>query len=167
MCSQRRLRSAWASAQSDQSSLSAWRKLGSLASHWAHSEDSDQTGRMPRLIWVFAGRTCHFVGVVMRRLRSIWWHRKIWERNLLLWMKGTWSCKKSNNSLFQCQMVEIWQCYFMTFLRDTAKTKCRKHYYVPHRRGGGHIGFGASALALASTWHFLVCTISHEPVGGF
>ena len=23
----------------------------------AHSEDSDQTGRMPRLIWVFAGRT--------------------------------------------------------------------------------------------------------------
>ena len=29
-------------------------------------EDSDQTGWMPRLIWVFAGRTCHFVGFVMR-----------------------------------------------------------------------------------------------------
>ena len=29
----------------------------SLATHWAHSEDSDQTGQMPRLIWVFAGRT--------------------------------------------------------------------------------------------------------------
>ena len=40
-----------------ESSLSAWRKLGSLPTHWAHSEDSDQTGRMPRLIWVFAGRT--------------------------------------------------------------------------------------------------------------
>ena len=40
-----------------ESSLSAWRKLGSLATHWAHSEVSDQTGRMPRLIWVFAGRT--------------------------------------------------------------------------------------------------------------
>ena len=40
-----------------ESSLSAWRKLGSLATHWAQSEDSDQTGRMPRLIWVFAGRT--------------------------------------------------------------------------------------------------------------
>ena len=25
------------------------------------SKDSDQTGRMPRLIWVFAGHTCHFV----------------------------------------------------------------------------------------------------------
>ena len=40
-----------------ESSLSAWRKLGSIATHWAHSEDSDQTGRMPRLIWVFAGRS--------------------------------------------------------------------------------------------------------------
>ena len=40
-----------------ESSLSAWRKLGSLVTHWAHSEDSDQTGRMPRLIWVFAART--------------------------------------------------------------------------------------------------------------
>ena len=40
-----------------ESSLSAWRKLGSLATHWAHSEYSDQTGRMPRLIWVFALRT--------------------------------------------------------------------------------------------------------------
>ena len=38
-------------------SLSAWRRTGSLATHWAHSEDSDQTGKMPRLIWVFAGRT--------------------------------------------------------------------------------------------------------------
>ena len=27
----------------------------------ADSEDSDQNGRIPRLIWVFAGRTCHFV----------------------------------------------------------------------------------------------------------
>ena len=32
------------------------------------SEDSDQTGRMPRLIWAFAGRTGHFVGLVVRRL---------------------------------------------------------------------------------------------------
>ena len=40
-----------------ESLLSTWRKLGSLATHWAHSEDSDQTGRKPRLIWVFAGCT--------------------------------------------------------------------------------------------------------------
>ena len=29
------------------------------------SEDSDQTGRMPQLISVFAVRTCHFVGFVI------------------------------------------------------------------------------------------------------
>ena len=40
-----------------ESLLSAWRKPGSLATHWAHSEDSDQTGWMRRLIWVFAWRT--------------------------------------------------------------------------------------------------------------
>ena len=34
----------------------------------ADNEDSDQTARMPRLIWVFAGCTCHFVGFVMWRL---------------------------------------------------------------------------------------------------
>ena len=34
----------------------------------ADSEDYDQTGWMPRLIWVFAGCTCHFVGFVMRWL---------------------------------------------------------------------------------------------------
>ena len=47
-----RIRPVWS-----ESSLYAWRRLGSLAIHWAHREDSDQTGRMPRLIWVFAGRT--------------------------------------------------------------------------------------------------------------
>ena len=35
----------------------------------ADSKDSDQTGQMPRLIWVFAGRTCHFVGFVTKRLK--------------------------------------------------------------------------------------------------
>ena len=34
----------------------------------ADSEGSDQTVTMPRLIWVFAGRTLHFVGFVMRWL---------------------------------------------------------------------------------------------------
>ena len=33
------------------------------------SEDSDQTGRMPRLTWVFAGGTGYIVGFVMMRLR--------------------------------------------------------------------------------------------------
>ena len=58
-----RIRPVWS-----ESSLSAWRKLGSLATHWTHSKDFDQTGRMPRLIWVFAGCTSHFVGFVVRWL---------------------------------------------------------------------------------------------------
>ena len=37
----------------------------------ADSEDADQTRRMPRLIWVFAGRTCHFVGFIMHWLKKI------------------------------------------------------------------------------------------------
>ena len=47
------------------SSLSTWRNLGFLASHWAHSEDSDLTGRVSRPIRVFTGPTCHFVGFAM------------------------------------------------------------------------------------------------------
>ena len=58
------------------SSLSAWRNIGPLTTYWAHSEDSDQTGRMPRLIWVFAGRTCHFVGFVVRRHIYYWTNMK-------------------------------------------------------------------------------------------
>ena len=37
----------------------------------ADSEDSDQTGWMPRLIGVFAGRTCHFIGFVVRWLNYV------------------------------------------------------------------------------------------------
>ena len=63
---QRRLRSAWASAQSYQSLRCALsRKLRTQFLLQADSADSVQTGRMPRLIWVFAGRTNHFVGFVM------------------------------------------------------------------------------------------------------
>ena len=51
-----------------ESSLSAWTNIGSSATHWAHYEDSDQTGRMPRLIWVVAGHKGHSVGFVVRWL---------------------------------------------------------------------------------------------------
>ena len=99
--SSRRLRSAWAFAQSDlgirpvwsESSLSAWRRLGSLDTHWAHSADSDQTGRMPRLIWVFAGRTCHFVGFFTRRFKK----PCIDQALKTIWriVEGSFSCQNS------------------------------------------------------------------------
>ena len=55
-----------ASVQSDQSLRCALNGYPSFLH--ADSEESDQTWRMPRLIWVFAGRTGRFVGFVMRRL---------------------------------------------------------------------------------------------------
>ena len=55
LCSQRRLGSAWASTQSDQSSLRVWWVAKDPSFLHADSEDSDQIGQMPRLIWVFAG----------------------------------------------------------------------------------------------------------------
>ena len=87
MCAQRRLRSAWPSAQSDQSSLSALRKLGSLATHWAHREDSDQTGRMPRLIWVFAGRTLILLVLSRGVSSSKYSLSHLWSRQ---WSIGCW-----------------------------------------------------------------------------
>ena len=48
--------------------LSPWRNIGPLTTYWAYGEHSDQTGWMPRLIWVFAGHTCHFVGFVVQLL---------------------------------------------------------------------------------------------------
>ena len=49
--------------------MSAWRKLGPLATHWVHSKDSDQAGRMPRLIWSLRWAHGQFVGFVMRQLK--------------------------------------------------------------------------------------------------
>ena len=69
LCAQRRLRSAWASAQSDQSSLCAQWVVKDPSFLHANSKDSDWTGRMPRLIWVFAGRT--FILLVLSRGGSL------------------------------------------------------------------------------------------------
>ena len=115
LCAQRRRRSAWASAQSDQSSLSAWRNLGSLATNWVHSEDSDQTGRMPRLIWVFAGCTltllvlsrggsnydctCVFCGsLTVQHLRPLsCWYSSYTD------IKGAWSCENVSYAICEQQ----------------------------------------------------------------
>ena len=56
----------------------AWRKLGSLNTHWAHSEDSDQTGRMhpPRLIESSLG--AHAILLVLSWGGScIKWHENV------------------------------------------------------------------------------------------
>ena len=64
LCAQRRLVSAWAFAPSDQCLLSAWRKFGSLATHWAHSEDWSVWPDSLGLRWAHI----HFVDFVVRRI---------------------------------------------------------------------------------------------------
>ena len=63
LCTQRRLRLAWASTESGQSLHCALN--GKLR---AQGFFKRKTGQMPRLIRVFAGCTCHFVAFVMRCL---------------------------------------------------------------------------------------------------
>ena len=58
-----RIRAVWS-----ESSLTAWRNFASLGIQNAPSEDSDQTVRMRRLIWIFAGRTCMKVRFLTLRL---------------------------------------------------------------------------------------------------
>ena len=64
----------------------------------ADSEDSDQTGRMPRLIWVFAGRTGHFDGFVMTRFillaaYLIWVNNKSHRMSLIKFKEPKGNCK--------------------------------------------------------------------------
>ena len=58
-----RIRAVWSEFP-----LSAWPRFGSLATHRVSCEDSDQTARMRRLIWFFAGRTCNLEGNAVPRL---------------------------------------------------------------------------------------------------
>ena len=53
-----------------ESSLSTWRKIGSLATHTARIEATDQTGRCPGWSECSLG-TRHFVGFVVLQLKSI------------------------------------------------------------------------------------------------
>ena len=57
------IRPVWA----ESSLCSQWVAMDPSFLH-ADSEDSDQTGRMPWLRWVFVGHTWDFVGFVMRQL---------------------------------------------------------------------------------------------------
>ena len=69
LCTQQRLRSAWSSAQSEQSLHWALNGVLRTKAFFMRTAKTDQNGRMHRLIWVFAGCICHFVGFVTRRLK--------------------------------------------------------------------------------------------------
>ena len=69
MRTQQRLRSGWAFVQSDQSLRCVLNEKLRTQTFFMRTAKTDQTGLMPRLIWVFAGCTCYFVSFVMLRLK--------------------------------------------------------------------------------------------------
>ena len=74
------------------------------------SENSDHTGWMPRLIWVFSGRTCHFVGFVMRRLQFI----TFLEGYQDVEHKSAWKKKKKKKKKRLISISEVWIIYFFS-----------------------------------------------------
>ena len=148
MCAQRRLWSAWAGP--------------SLCTHWvakdpsfldADSEGSDQTGQMPRLIWVFAGRTGHSVGFVMRQLVYVISDLQCTPH----FIDPVSSCNKVTlNCIYICK------CPALMFLIMSPPPLPKWEWDI--------MFLVRIPLVLASVWHFLiciVCTVSHELVARF
>ena len=102
-----------------ESSLSAWRKLGSLATHWAHSEDSDQTNAQADLSLRWAHT--HFVGFVMRRLISYifkYQHNRHlrFSRTLLRHSKRKFASKASQKD---APLPTMWHILLVVFSQDS------------------------------------------------
>ena len=98
-----------------ESSLSAWRKLGSLATQWAHREDSDQTGRMHRLIWVFAGHT--LILLVLSCRGPIWSESSLsaWRKLGSLATQGAHS-EDSNQTGRMCRLIWVFAGHTLILL---------------------------------------------------
>ena len=99
-CAYQRLRSAWASAPSDESSLCAQKVANDPSFFHADSEDF-QTGRMPRMIWVFAGRTSHFLGF-WHEAAHLHYSIKAWQEGRTL---GLFIWYINGNNIIQFRVV--------------------------------------------------------------
>ena len=113
-----------------ESLLSAWRNIGSSSTHWVHCKDSDQTRWMPRLIWVYAGRTNHFAGFVMRRLKwSFWlcvWHSE--EKNATLLTK----ISVTDFSISHTKIIIIY-IIIKKYIYNEYKNKKLIIYFIKHK----------------------------------
>ena len=128
-------------------SLSAWRNVWSLATHWTHSKDSDQTGRKPRLIWVFAGCTGHFVGFVVLRLVSFF------------------SCLMRKGTIMSCGL-SLWDssnAHVQPLSRARDVVLCLKFPLHPGSVWGNSKGSGEMVQMRWLTWAFTVyiCDKNH------
>ena len=119
-------------------SLSAWRKLGFLATHWTLSEDSDQTGQMPRLIILIRLGRCPGWSESSLGTHSFCWFchvvAQLWTKlftariDCVWWMQdqitdcGSWWLVTVNmiNRAFiiytknwLCQSTDCWLCWLL------------------------------------------------------
>ena len=75
----------------------------------ADSEESDQTGRMPRLIWVFAGHTCNFVGFAIRWLKFFPLIKQVHRRWCLIRFYTVCRFRHTNPSILSFPLKGHWQ----------------------------------------------------------
>ena len=117
-----------------ESSLSAWRKPGSLTMYWAHSEDSDQAGWMPRLIRVFAGRNVTLLVLSCRGSNPFQW----------------WMCRKTLPNLTTVNFLNI-----LTPKEFGVITKIwtmRFYHRVMRANGADRMANSAAPDQLAAVW---------------
>ena len=132
-----------------ESLLSAWRNIWPLTTYWAHSEDSNQ---MPRLIWVFAGRTCHFVGFVMRLL-IFWQVSKLTNQDsLILWRCLSCKSQKETHACWKiCKWSSVpwrWSQYCLWGVRSQCTAAVSTDQRSPHRKQCEHfLGTGTTYLS--------------------
>ena len=91
------IRTVWS-----ESSLCAQWVAKDLSFLHADSEDSDQTGWMPRLIWIFTGRTCHFYTLPHKKWRGI----------MLYPAKILSVCPSVSTSLPDSNLSSFWPIFF-------------------------------------------------------
>ena len=77
----------------------------------ADSEDSDQTERMPRLIWVFAGRTGHFVIAPLWKSGDYTGFALSFRHSMIL----SFCHSVTFQIKFFCPSVILWFCHSVTF----------------------------------------------------
>ena len=125
----------------------------------ADSEDSDQTGRMPRLIWVFAGRTCHFIGFVMRRLKcslqllKLHIHSDIFLELVRMYgLSQNLKCKKISMSLmdFSCFYIDLKFTRPIITWNIPSLSVSWSSFVFFHRRY-------STFMAINTVWRFVVC----------
>ena len=109
----------------------------------ADNEDSDQSGRMLRLNCVFAGRTCHFVGFVMRRLKS--YNETLSMRKLMM------SCNLSSS-----EKDRVWGT-LPHAIQSSCRTKCEEKLVCWCGKLWSFIHAYQTGISACSTWAWNRC----------